>query len=349
MHSKRYKSLLLLLFLLLIGTIILASCLGALKISFTDFLNIIGYKLGFIDPVEALYQKEKVLFNIRFPRVLLSVLIGGTLAVSGAVLQSLFRNPLAEASLLGVTSGGAMFASVFIVLGSAFFPVFAKTLGTYGIIIFAFLGALLSVIMVYKIAMYKGRAQIATLLLAGIAINALASSFTGFMSYLSSDDKLRNITFWMLGSLGGASWKVVFAILPFVAIPLIGFQFLSKGLNAFSLGETQAAHLGISVQRLKNFILVGVALGVGASVSVSGAIGFVGLVVPHILRMSFGSDNKFIIPASALLGASLLALADLAARTIISPTELPIGILTSFVGTPIFLYIIFKEKSRIKA
>ena len=216
-------------------------------------------------------------------------------------------------------------------------------------IVFAFIGALLSVVLVYRIAMYKGKAQITTLLLAGIAINALASSVTGFMSYLSTDDKLRNITFWLLGSLGGASWKLVFAIVPFVAIPLIGFQFLSKGLNAFALGEAQATHLGISVQKLKNFILFGVAVGVGAGVAVSGAISFVGLVVPHILRMAFGSDNKFIIPASAILGASLLTLADLAARTILSPTELPIGILTSFVGTPIFLYIIFKEKARMRA
>lgn len=349
MGSKRHGTILFLLFLLLVGTVVLASCLGALKISFSDFYHIISSKLGLSEPNPGLYQKERVLFHIRLPRVVLSVIVGATLSIAGAVLQSLFRNPLAESSLLGVTSGASMFASLFIVLGASFFPLTTKLLGTYGIIVFAFVGALISVILVYRIAMFKGRASIATLLLAGIAINALASSFTGFMSYLSTDDKLRNITFWMLGSLGGASWKIVIAILPFVLIPIIGFQFLSKAMNAFSLGEVQASHLGFSVQRIKNFILLGVALGVGACVSVSGSIGFVGLVVPHILRMSFGADNKFIIPASALLGGALLALADLAARTVISPTELPIGILTSFVGTPIFLYIIFKEKSRMRA
>lgn len=349
MHSRRYKFILLSLFIVLIGAIILASCMGALKISFHDFCQIMAYKIGFIEPIDTLFQKEKVLFYIRLPRVILGALVGATLAISGAVLQSLFRNPLAEASLLGVTSGASMFASLFIVLGASVFPLLAKAFSMYGLIVFAFVGALLSVVLVYRIAMHKGKAQIATLLLAGIAINALASSVTGFMSYLSTDDKLRNITFWLLGSLGGASWKLVFAILPFIAIPLIGFQFLSKGLNAFALGESQATHLGISVQKLKNFILFGVALGVGAGVAVSGAISFVGLVVPHILRMAFGADNKFIIPASAILGAALLTLADLSARTILSPTELPIGILTSFVGTPIFLYIIFKEKARIKA
>src|SRR5690606_22227616 len=199
---------------------------------------------------------------------------------------------------------------------------------------------------VYRLAVGNGKADITTLLLAGIAINALAGSFTGLLTYMATDDQLRNITFWTLGSLGGASWKTLNSILPFVAISLVVLPFFSKSLKALALGESQAGHIGINVNVLKRLIIVMATLGVGASVAISGMIGFVGLVIPHILRMAFSADHRLVIPGSALLGASVLVLADVVARTIFAPAELPIGILTAIIGAPVFIYIIMVERRK---
>lgn len=333
-----------LLWLLLLAVVILSACLGAVKISLPEFWSIVTYKTGLSEVVNYEPQQEAVLFTLRFPRVLLGVLVGAGLAVSGAAMQGLFRNPLAEPGLIGISSGASLFAVAIIVLGSKLFSSFLEHFGYYALSIAAFAGASLTTMLVYRISVYRGKAVITTLLLAGIAINALSGAFTGLLTYIATDEELRNITFWSLGSLGGATWDNIKILFPFVAIPLLALPFLSKSLNALALGESQAAHMGINVDLVKRLIIVLSTMAVGASVAMCGIIGFIGLIIPHIIRMIAGSGHKTVIICSALLGAVVLTLADLLARTIVAPAELPIGILTAIIGVPVFIYIIFREK-----
>src|SRR5690606_6259897 len=312
----------------------------------SEFWSIIAYRTGISDHVGFSPQQEAVFLNIRLPRVLLGALVGGTLAIAGSAMQGLFRNPLAEPGLIGISSGASLFAVIIIVLEHRFFGFMTAAFGYYALAIAAFLGACATTFVVYRLAVGNGKADITTLLLAGIAINALAGSFTGLLTYMATDDQLRNITFWSMGSLGGASWKTIQAILPFVLIPLIALPFFSKALNALSLGDSPAGHMGINVTRIKKATIVLATLGVGASVAVSGLIGFIGLVIPHILRMAFSADNRLVVPGSALLGAAVLVLSDLIARTLVSPAELPIGILTAIIGSPVFIYIIMVERRK---
>lgn len=344
---KGYGIILVILALLLIGASILSVCVGAVQISASELGSIIAYRTGISDQISFSPQQEAVLLNIRLPRVVLGALVGSTLAVAGAAMQGLFRNPLAEPGLIGISSGASLFAVMMIVLENRVFGRFLTAIfGYYALSIAAFVGACLTTFIVYRLAVGKGKADITTLLLAGIAINALAGSFTGMLTFISTDQELRDITFWNLGSLGGASWKTVGGILPFVSISICTLPFFSKALNALSLGESQAGHMGINVSILKKMVIVLATLGVGASVAVSGMISFVGLVTPHILRMAFSADHRLVIPGSALLGAAVLILADLIARTIVAPAELPIGILTALIGTPVFIYIIMVERRK---
>lgn len=334
------------LFILLIVACVLSICLGAVKINASELGSIITYRLGMSKEANFSAQQEAVFFTLRLPRVILGVLVGSTLAIAGATMQGLFRNPLAEPGLIGISSGASLFAVIMIVLEAKFFSFMTAAFGYYALSIAAFIGACITTFLVYRLAMRKGKADITTLLLAGIAINALAGSFTGLLTYMASDDQLRNITFWSMGSLGGASWRTISAILPFVIIPLIALPFFSKALNALSLGESQAGHMGINVRLIKTLTIVLATLGVGASVAVSGMIGFIGLVIPHILRMAFSADNRLVVPGSALLGAAVLVSADLIARTLVSPAEMPIGILTAIIGSPVFIYIIMAERRK---
>ena len=343
---RNYSIIIGILFVLLIAACILSICIGAVKISASELGSIIAYRLGLSKEMNFTTQQEAVFFTLRLPRVILGVLVGSTLAIAGATMQGLFRNPLAEPGLIGISSGASLFAVTMIVLEAKFFSFMTAAFGYYALSIAAFIGACITTFIVYRLAMRKGKADITTLLLAGIAINALAGSFTGLLTYVASDDQLRNITFWSMGSLGGASWKTISAILPFVLIPLIALPFFSKALNALALGESQAGHMGINVGLIKKMAIVLATLGVGASVAVSGMIGFIGLVIPHILRMAFSADNRLVIPGSAVLGAAVLVLADLIARTLDTPAELPIGILTAIIGTPVFIYIIMVERRK---
>ncbi|WP_036603202.1 FecCD family ABC transporter permease [Olivibacter sitiensis] len=342
--NKLIVKVLLALLLLVLLAVSLAACVGALHIRFDELVSILAYQLHLSDHMGFSAQQQSVLVGIRLPRVVLGLLVGATLSMSGAAMQGLFRNPLAEPGLIGISSGASLFAVLTIVLQADYFPWLGQLFGYYALAIAAFIGACLTTFLVYGIAVKKGRTDVLTLLLVGLAINALAGSFTGLLTYVASDAQLRDITFWSLGSLGGASWKTVLAISPFVFISLVGIPFLAKPLNAFSLGEEQASHLGVSVQRTKRWTVLLATLGVGACVAVSGTIGFVALVVPHILRMAFTADYRLVIPASGLLGAAVLVLADLLARTIVAPSELPIGIITALVGTPIFMLIIIRER-----
>lgn len=325
---------------------VLSSCIGAVQISFSELVSIIAYHTGLSDHPYFEPQQAAVFLNLRLPRVLLGVLIGAALGISGAAIQGLFRNPLAEPGLIGISSGATLFAVIMIVLEVRIFKELTGVIGFYALSIAAFIGAALTTMLVYRISMRHGKTIITTLLLAGIAINALSGAFTGLLTYTATDAQLRNITFWSLGSLGGASWPTVTTLLPFVLIPVVALPLFAKALNAMALGEAQAMHMGINVKVVKRVIIALATMAVGASVAVAGMIAFIGLIIPHILRMTFTSDHRLVLPGAALLGAALLTLADLIARTAVAPAELPIGILTAMIGAPVFIYIIITERNK---
>jgi iron complex transport system permease protein len=286
-----------------------------------------------------------VIYDIRLPRILLCMLVGASLAVSGAVMQGLFRNPLADPGLLGVSAGSALGAILVIVLGSSLLAPLTFVFGDFALPVAAFFGALLFTAVLQVVATRRGRTSIATMLLAGIALSALAMALIGLLVFMADDRQIRDINFWQLGSLAGANWTRVMTAGPIVMFGLLAAPFLARGLNALSLGEATASHLGIPLQRFKMTAIVVVAATVGASVAVSGGIGFVGIVVPHVLRLSIGPDNRYLLPASALLGAILLLAADAVSRTIVAPAELPIGILTAIAGAPVFLWILLRNRN----
>ncbi|KPP83545.1 MAG: iron complex transport system permease protein [Rhodobacteraceae bacterium HLUCCO07] len=285
-----------------------------------------------------------VLFDIRLPRMVMGMLVGAALAVSGAVLQGLFRNPLADPGLVGVSAGAGLGAITAIVLGG-FLPASAAALfGYYLVPVAAFFGGWATTLILYRVSTRRGRTSVATMLLAGIALGALAGAVQGILVYMADDAQLRTLTFWGMGSVAGATWSKVLAAAPLICLALATAPFLARGLNALALGEAAAAHIGIPVQRLKNTAILMVAGAVGAAVAVSGGIGFVGIVVPHLLRLVVGPDHRFLLLNSALLGAALLLCADVISRTIIAPAELPIGIVTAVLGGPFFLWILLRQR-----
>lgn len=292
------------------------------------------------DPARA--RDALVILSIRLPRTLLGLLVGSGLAVSGALMQGLFRNPLADPALVGVSSGAGLAAAVIIVLGDR---ILAR-LGVPGPLPYAalpagaFLGGLCATLILYALATRSGRTAVATMLLAGIALGALSGALTGLLTFVSDDRQLRDLAFWSLGSLGGATWSKVAASAPLILPVLAAVPLLGRGLNALVLGEAEAFHLGVPVERLKRACIVLVAVAVGASVAAAGVIGFVGLVVPHALRLLIGPGHRLLLPAAALLGGAFLVLADVVARLVAAPAELPIGIVTALVGAPVFLWLL---------
>lgn len=285
-----------------------------------------------------------IILQVRLPRLFLGILIGAALATSGALMQGLFRNPLADPGLVGVSAGAALAAAATIVLGDALLTPLIGPLPFGALPIGAFFGGLLTTTGLYLVSTRGGRTSIATMLLAGVAFGALAGAVMGLFSYLSDDRQLRDLTFWSLGSLSGASWTKVAAVAPLVLPMLLASPFLARGLNALALGEAEAFHLGVPVQRVKALAILLVAVAVGASVASAGMIGFVGIVVPHVLRLMAGPDHRFLLPASALLGGALLIGADTVARTVAAPAELPIGILTAAIGAPFFLWLLLRRQ-----
>lgn len=296
----------------------------------------------------ALSQRDRIIiYDIRLPRMVLGVLVGAALAVAGAVLQGLFRNPLADPGIIGVSAGAGLGAVSMIVLGGTALAPVTLALGIYALPVAAFAGALATVLVLYGIATRQGRTSVATMLLAGIALGALAGAFTGVLVFMADDRQLRDLIFWQLGSLAGATWTKIAGAGPIIALALLATPFLARGLNAFALGEATAKHLGVPVQRFKYMAILTATAATGAAVAVSGGIGFIGIVVPHLLRLAIGPDHRYLLPASALLGAILLLLADAVARTIVAPAELPIGIVTAAGGAPFFLWILLRKRSLI--
>ncbi|WP_372712454.1 FecCD family ABC transporter permease [Bartonella machadoae] len=325
----------------LIFSIFVAVLNGPSKVSLFDFLH------GMLTQDFSVTSKTRdylVLIDIRLPRVMLGLLIGSALAVSGVLMQGLFRNPLADPGIVGVSAGAGLGAVLTIVIGIAFPASLAPFLEPYKVIIGAFFGGLLSTIVLYTIATHHSFTSIATMLLAGIALGALSSAVMGILIFIANDQQLRDITFWNLGSLAGATWLKVWLILPFICVGLLFSPLLSRALNALALGEAVAGHIGFNIQWVKNISILLVALMCGSAVAMSGGIGFIGIVVPHILRQLIGPDHRYLIPCSALLGAALLIFADTFARLIVAPAELPIGIVTALFGAPFFLWILICKR-----
>lgn len=289
-------------------------------------------------------QERVVLWQIRLPRLATGLLVGAALAVSGAVMQGLFRNPLADPGLVGVGAGAGLGAVLAIVLGGLLPAGLAGLTGVHTVPIAAFLGGWAATLILYRVSTRAGRTSVATMLLAGIALAALAGAATGILVYAADDQQLRDLTFWQLGSLAGASWAKLSVAAPIMICAMLGTLGLARGLNGLALGEAAAAHMGIPVQRMKNLAILCVAAATGAAVAVSGGIGFIGIVVPHLLRLATGPDHRHLLPNAALLGASLLVGADMIARSILAPAELPIGIVTALLGAPVFLWILLRRR-----
>jgi iron complex transport system permease protein len=294
---------------------------------------------------DGLTERDRVvLFDIRLPRLAMGLAVGASLAVAGVLLQGLFRNPLADPGIVGINAGAGLGAVLAIVLGGALPAGLLAATGSWQVPLAAFLGGWGATLLLYRIATHGGRTDVTLMLLAGIALAALTGAATGVLVYLADDQQLRDLTFWSMGSLAGATWTKLAAALPLLLLSLLLAPSLARGLNALALGEGQALHLGVEVQRLKRLAIFASAAATGAAVAVSGGIGFVGLVVPHLLRQALGPDHRRLIPASALLGGGLLVLADLFSRTIVAPAELPIGIVTALLGAPVFLWILLTQR-----
>jgi iron complex transport system permease protein len=288
-------------------------------------------------------REQLVLVDIRLPRLLLGLFVGSALAVSGAMMQGMFRNPLADPGLVGVSSGAALAAVATIALGNGLAAPWTKAFGVYALPVSAFCGGVAATWVLVMIVARQGQLSTSTLLLAGIALGALSTALTGLIAFASDDRELRDLTLWMLGSLSGASWPKVTAILPFMLLVLLVLPRLIRALNGLLLGEAEAFHLGIDVERTKRLIVVTTAAAVGAAVAVAGVVGFVGIVVPHLVRLLAGPDHRVVLPGSALLGGSLVILADVFARMILRPAELPLGVVMALIGAPIFLHMVVRR------
>ncbi|HET7274264.1 MAG TPA: iron ABC transporter permease [Longimicrobiaceae bacterium] len=341
-----YGQVLVLLGLLLGATIVASACIGSFTFTPANAVRYVGQGLGWIPETTVDALDRGVFLRLRLPRVLLAGLTGAVLGVSGTLMQGLFRNPIVEPGLVGTSAGAALGAAlVFVVGGRAAFS-FTAAIGTFGVPIMAFVGAFAATMLVYRVSSAFGKVNVLTLLLAGIAVNAVCNAGTGFLSYIARDPQARNITFWNLGTFTTAEWRGVALVAFFFAGCFLWSLRYGKALNALMLGEDEAAFLGIDPRRLVFSLLVVNTVMVAVATSMVGVIAFIGLVVPHALRMLRSSDYTFLIPASALLGAGLMEAIDIVARVIVAPAELPVGIITAIVGAPVFLWILIRQQER---
>lgn len=322
---------------LLVIAMVLVASIAVGSVSLTP-AEVFKSMLGLCANQSDCLRSELIVQQIRLPRALLALLVGALLAICGAVTQGLFRNPLADPSLIGVTSGASLGASAVIVMaGSSVTAGSVSLVGLSFVSMGAFVGGGLAVMLVYRLAQTEQGTSVTTLLLAGIGLSAIAGGFSSLFEFYADNVMLRRISLWRMGGLDGANYlRVGYAAIALLLAVIVLPRF-SMALNAFLLGESEARHLGIDVDKIKRFIILLVAAGMGVSVSIAGAIGFIGLIVPHLIRMLVGPDHKHLIPLSAILGAALLMIADVIARLVVSPSELPVGVVTAFIGAPIFI------------
>jgi iron complex transport system permease protein len=325
MSRRITLSLITLALLLAVGTLA-ASGFGALRLPLSLLWN---------NSDEALRQ---IWFTIRLPRVLLALVVGGSLALAGCVMQGLFRNPLADPGLLGISSGAALAVALWVVLPLTLPPLIML----YTPMLAAFFGALAATVVIFLLSRQRD-SSLSRLLLVGIAINALCGAAVGVLSWVSNDAQLRQLSLWGMGSLGQAQWSTLLTVASLMVPTVFVIWRLAAALNLLQLGEEEAHYLGVDVQSVQRLLLVCSALLVAAAVAVSGVIGFIGLVVPHLIRMWLGADHRAVIPGSVLAGALLLLIADTFARTLVAPAEMPVGLLTSILGAPWFLWLIFRR------
>jgi iron complex transport system permease protein len=334
---RRYSRVIAVLVAALLASFLLAVAVGTVWISPWTSLRVIAWKLGFTArPAGVPESTEVILLQLRLPRVVLAGVVGAALAASGALFQGLFRNPLADPAIIGVSSGAALGAIAVIVFAGS------GALAAFGVPLAAFAGALLTAFLVYRLARIGPTVHVATLLLAGIAVAAVISSAMSIVMSFSGE-QVRDIYAWLLGGLVGQGWPAIGAIVPLIALALAAAALTAHDLNLLSLGEERAAQLGVEVMRLKRRTIGVGALLAACAVSVAGVIGFVGLMTPHLLRLVVGADHRRLLPAVVLAGPTLLILADLVARTVLSPQELPVGIVTALLGGPFFLYLLRRE------
>lgn len=327
---------------LLLGAALLSLLVGAGRLTLLEvwysLLSGLGMDVTDIIP----HTKEIIFWHIRVPRLLLSISVGASLGMAGAAMQSLLRNPLAEPGLIGVSSGAALFTVVVLVFGVTT----GTVLGAFVLPVAAFAGSLAFTLLVFGLARWLGQTNGVFLILAGIGITALAEALIGVVIFFSDDASLRSFTFWRMGGLAGAGWLNLAISLPLMLLPALGLIRLAPRLDALSLGEQEAQYLGIDVRKTKGWVVLLTALSVGAAVSVSGLIAFVGLAVPHIVRLLVGANQRRVLPVAAGVGAALMLVADALARTVVAPAELPVGMLTALLGAPMLLWIVTHDFRR---
>ncbi|OEB51223.1 iron ABC transporter permease [Vibrio parahaemolyticus] len=315
---------------------------GPMNISFTDSLR------GLVGAHSELAPHIQLVINeIRLPRTILCMFIGAILAICGVVMQGLFRNPLAEPGIIGASAGAALGGAFAIVVFAEFSQNHPQLMNLAALPLFAFLGGALTTVLVYWLGTNKFGTSVTIMLLAGVAISALSGAAIGFLNFSADDQMLRDLTLWSMGSLAGANWAGIGLASVTLVVLLFWFHKKAMSLNALLLGESEARHLGIPVQKLKRQLILLSAVGVGVTVSICGAIGFIGLVIPHLGRMLAGPDHRTLLPISALLGALLLTCADMMARVLLAPAELPVGIVTALIGAPFFIYLLFQQRGKI--
>lgn len=337
-QNKQYKGTFSILLILLIVIVLISMKYGAVYISMDEiFSSLAKYFRG----SEDMTLNERIFLQIRLPRAILCVFVGATLAVGGVLMQALFRNPIVEPGLVGTSSGAAFGAAFYFVLGG----IFKFNAGEWTLPIAACAGGILSTSLVFLLSQSKqtGKSSIIALLLTGIAINALFMSGVGFLSYIARDPQARSITFWNLGTLSGANWHSVIIIGTATIVCITIALRYAKHLNALMIGEEEAQYLGINIKRLKLIVLLINVVMVAIATAFVGVISFVGLIVPHLLRIINGSDNRYLIRNGALLGGILLSISDLTARMLLRPAELPIGIVTSVIGVPVFIILLRRK------
>lgn len=323
-------------------TIILSAALGPANIPPSVILKILASKISLLNnPANSLGIEETIVFEIRLPRIILAMLVGAALSVAGVTFQGLFKNPMADPYVIGVSSGAALGATLAVVLGLEL-----EFFGLSSIPLMAFIGALTATFMVYNIAKVGHTLPVSTLLLSGIAVGSFLSAIT-MLIMMMAGERLHQIVFWLMGGLSARNWSHVKMVLPFIFLGTAIIYFFARDLNIMLLGEESAQHLGIEVKKLTKIMLVFASLIAAAAVSVSGLIGFIGLVVPHIMRILVGPDHRILLPSSAIAGSIILITSDTVARTAISSTEIPVGIITAFFGAPFFIYLLRKRKSSI--
>ena len=324
-------------------TAIVAMGVGAMPLTVAEVVSALLQPLGLgaaVDP-----QTFAVVWSIRLPRVVLGALVGSTLGVAGAAMQGLFRNPLADPGLLGVQSGAALAAVTVIVLGNRLLGHFPAALAPYVLPVASFLGGLAMTLAVMRLGRSNRLTVVYLMLLAGVALSALAGAFMGFLMFMADDTQLRTMTFWTLGSVGGASWSLIFPVAPILLIAPLLLPRAGRALDLLAMGEAEARHAGLDVESFKRRLILVIALVVGAAVSVSGMIGFIGLLVPHLLRMVIGPSHGRLLRTSAVAGALVLMGADLVARVVVVPAELPVGVVTAFAGAPFLLWLLMRDRS----